>query len=107
MVRSVRGAFGKLSGTVQVEEKDLTRSKIQATIDAASIDTRVEKRDTHLKSPDFLDVARYPTIVFVSQKVEAGAPGHFQAIGDLTLHGATREARLEVEGPTPAADDPP
>ena len=106
MVSTVRGAFGKLSGTVQVEEKDLTRSKIQATIDAASIDTRVEKRDTHLKSPDFLDVARYPTIVFVSKKVEAGAPGHFKVIGDLTLHGVTREVSLDVEGPTPEIKDP-
>ena len=106
MVSTVRGAFGKLSGTVQVEEKDLTRSKIQATIDAASIDTRVEKRDTHLKSPDFLDVARYPTIVFVSTKVEAGAPGHFKVIGDLTLHGVTREVSLDVEGPTPEIKDP-
>jgi len=78
----------------------------QATIDAASIDTRVEKRDTHLKSPDFLDVARYPTIVFVSKKVEAGAPGHFKVIGDLTLHGVTREVSLDVEGPTPEIKDP-
>ena len=106
MVSTVRGAFGKLSGTVQVEEKDLTRSKIQATIDAASIDTRVEKRDTHLKSPDFLDVARYPTIVFVSKKVEAGDPGHFKVIRDLTLHGVTREVSLDVEGPTPEIKDP-
>ena len=70
MVSTVRGAFGKLTGTVQVDEKDLTRSKIQATIDAASIDTRIEKRDAHLKSPDFLDVAKYPTITFVSKKIE-------------------------------------
>ena len=106
MVSTVRGAFAKVTGTVQVDEKDLTRTKIQATIDAASIDTRVEKRDTHLKSPDFLDVARYPTIVFVSKNVEAGAPGHFKVIGDLTLHGVTREVSLDVEGPTPEIKDP-
>src|SRR5207247_5613881 len=68
MVSNVRGEFAKVSGSVEVDEKDLAHSKIQAAIDAASIDTRVEKRDTHLKSPDFLDVARYPTISFVSKK---------------------------------------
>src|SRR5256712_10150159 len=106
MVSTVRGAFGKLTGTVQVDEKDLTRSKIQATIDAASIDTRIEKRDTHLKSPDFLDVARYPTITFVSKRIEPGAPGHFKVTGDLTLHGVTREVSLDVQGPTPEIKDP-
>jgi polyisoprenoid-binding protein YceI len=105
MVSTVRGAFGKVSGTVAVDEKDLTRSKIQATIDAASIDTRVEKRDTHLKSPDFLDVAKYPTITFVSKKIEQASPGHFKVTGDLTLHGVTREVSLDVEGPTPEIKD--
>src|SRR5438046_9067489 len=75
MVSTVRGAFGKVSGTVQVDEKDLTRSKIQATIDAASIDTRIEKRDTHLKSPNFLDVARYPTMAFGATEYNAGHHG--------------------------------
>src|SRR5437870_11905564 len=106
MVSTVRGAFGKLPGTGQVDEKDLTRSKIQATIDAASIDTRIEKRDAHLKSPDFLDVAKYPTITFVSKKIEQGDPGHFKVIGDLTLHGVTREVSLDVEGPTPEINAP-
>ena len=106
MVSTVRGAFGKVTGTVQVDEKDLTRSKIQATIDAASIDTRIEKRDTHLKSPDFLDVAKYPTITFVSKKIEQVDPGHFKVTGDLTLHGVTREVSLDVEGPTPEIKDP-
>src|SRR6266566_2015726 len=92
--------------TVQVDEKDLTRSKIQATIDAASIDTRIEKRDAHLKSPDFLDVAKYPTITFVSKKIEQIDPGHFKVTGDLTLHGVTREVSLDVEGPTPEIKDP-
>ncbi len=100
MVSTVRGAFGKVTGTVQVDEKDLTRSKIQATIDAASIDTRIEKRDAHLKSPDFLDVAKYPTITFVSKKIEQVDPGHFKVTGDLTLHGVTREVSLDVEGTT-------
>ncbi len=106
MVSTVRGAFGKVAGTVAVDEQDLTRSKIQATIDAASIDTRIEKRDAHLKSPDFLDVAKYPTISFVSKKIERVAPDHFKVTGDLTLHGVTREATLDVEGPTPEMNDP-
>jgi len=106
MVSTVRGAFGKVAGTVAVDEQDLTRSKIQATIDAASIDTRIEKRDAHLKSPDFLDVAKYPTITFVSKKIERVAPDHFKVTGDLTLHGVTREAILDVEGPTPEMKDP-
>jgi len=106
MVSTVRGAFGKVTGTVQADEKDVTRSKIQATIDAASIDTRIEKRDMHLKSPEFLDVAKYPTITFVSKKIEQVGPGRFKVIGDLTLHGVTREVSLDVEGPTPEIKDP-
>src|SRR2546428_8612673 len=106
MVSTVRGAFAKVTGTVQVDEKDLTRSKIQATIDAASIDTRIEKRDTHLKSPDFLDVAKNPTIAFVSKKIEQVDPGHFKVTGDLTLHGVTREVTLAVAGPTQEIKDP-
>ena len=106
MVSTVRGAFGKVTGTVQVDEKDLTRSRIQATIDAASIDTRIEKRDTHLKSPDFLDVAKHPTIAFVSKKIEQVDPGHFKVTGDLTLHGVTREVTLAVAGPTQEIKDP-
>src|SRR3989475_7180807 len=106
MVSTVRGAFGKVTGTVQVDEKDLPRSKLQATIDAASIDTRVEKRDAHLKSPDFLDVAKYPTITFVSKEIEKAGDGRWKVTGDLTLHGVTRPVTLDVEGPTPPVKDP-
>jgi len=106
MVSNVRGEFAKVNGSIEVDEKDLTHSKIQAAIDAASIDTRVEKRDTHLKSPDFLDVARYPTISFVSKKIEQAGAGHFKVTGDLTLHGVTREVSLDVQGPTREIKDP-
>ncbi len=106
MVSTVRGAFGKVSGTVQADEQDPTRSKIEATIDAASIDTRIEKRDAHLKSADFLDVAKYPTITFVSKKIERAGQDHFKVTGDLTLHGVTREVTLDVEGPTAEIKDP-
>ena len=106
MVSNVRGEFGKVSGTVQADEADPTRSKIEAEIDAASIDTRIEKRDTHLRSADFLDVAKYPKITFVSTKIEAAGAGHFKVSGDLTLHGVTRPVVLDVEGPTPEIKDP-
>ena len=106
MVSTVRGAFSKVSGAAQADDSDVTRSKVQATIDAASIDTRNDKRDTHLKSADFLDVAKYPTITFVSKKIERASPGHFKVTGDLTLHGVTREVILDVEGPTPEIKDP-
>ena len=106
MVSNVRGEFGKVSGTVQADEADPTRSKIEAEIDAASIDTRIEKRDTHLRSADFLDVAKYPKITFVSTKIEPAGAGHFKVSGDLTLHGVTRPVVLDVEGPTPEIKDP-
>ena len=106
MVSNVRGEFGQVAGTVQADEKDPTHAKIEATIDATSIDTRVEKRDAHLKSPDFLDVAKCPTITFVSKKIEQGAAGHFKVTGDLTLHGVTREVSIDVEGPSPEIKDP-
>jgi len=106
MVSNVRGEFGKVSGTVRADEADPTRSKIEAEIDAASIDTRIEKRDTHLRSADFLDVAKYPKITFVSTKIEPAGAGHFKVSGDLTLHGVTRPVVLDVEGPTPEIKDP-
>ena len=106
MVSNVRGEFGKVSGTVQADEADPTRSKIEAEIDAASIDTRIEKRDTHLRSADFLDVAKYPKITFVSTKIEPAGAEHFKVSGDLTLHGVTRPVVLDVQGPTPEIKDP-
>src|SRR5437870_8250681 len=106
MVSNVRGEFGKVSGTVQADEADPTRSKIEVSIDAASIDTRTEKRDNHLRSADFLDVAKYPTITFVSTKIEPAGAGHFKVTGDLTLHGVTRPVVLDVQGPTAEIKDP-
>ena len=97
MISNVKGQFQKTSGTITVNGNDPTSAKIDATIDAASIDTRVEKRDAHLKSPDFLDVAKYPTITFTSTKVEADGPNKWKVTGDLTLHGVTKPVVLEVE----------
>jgi polyisoprenoid-binding protein YceI len=105
MVSTVRGEFGKVAGTATVDDGNLTKSSVEATIDAGSIDTRNEKRDQHLKSPDFLDVARHPTIAFKSKKVERVADARFKVTGDLTLHGVTKEVVLDVEGsPVPLKD---
>jgi len=106
MVSNVRGTFGKVSGTVNLDETDPTKSSVEATIDATSIDTREAKRDAHLKSPDFLDVEKYPTITFKSKRVAKVADGKYQATGDLTLHGVTKEVVLDVEGSPTAITDP-
>ncbi len=106
MISNVKGQFQKTSGTITVNGSDPATAKIDATIDASSIDTRVEKRDMHLKSPDFLDVAKYPTITFKSTKVEAEGPNKFKVTGDLTLHGVTKPVVLEVEQSGPPIHDP-
>jgi len=105
MVASVRGAFEKVSGTVVYDEKDIANSGARITIDAASINTRVAQRDEHLRSPDFLDAAKYPTITFQSKRVEKAGEGKLRMTGDLTIRGVTKEVVLDVEGPTPAIRD--
>jgi polyisoprenoid-binding protein YceI len=106
MVSNVKGNFGSFSGTAEVDEKDITRSKVSVTIDAASINTGVAKRDEHLRSADFFDTARYPTMTYVSKKVEKSGKDRLKVYGDLTLHGVTRQVVLDVEGPTAAYRDP-
>jgi polyisoprenoid-binding protein YceI len=105
-ISTVRGAFTKVSGTVQVDDADITKSTVDVTIDAASIDTRVEGRDKDLRSDHFFDVEKYPTLTFKSTKVEQVAPGKLKVTGDLTIHGVTKPAVLDVEGPTAAVKDP-
>jgi polyisoprenoid-binding protein YceI len=105
-ISNVRGAFTKTSGTVQYDPKDVSKSSVDVTIDAASIDTRVEARDKDLRSPNFLDVATYPTLTFKSKRVQGADAGHLKIIGDLTIHGVTKEVALEVDGPTPPVKDP-
>ena len=106
MVSTVRGRFTKVQGTATVDEQDPTKSSVTATVDTASIDTSNEKRDSHLKSPDFFDVAKYPTMTFVSKKVAAAGDGRWKVTGDLTLHGVTKEVVLDVEGSAKPMHDP-
>jgi polyisoprenoid-binding protein YceI len=106
MISNVKGTFEKTTGTVTVDGNDPTTAKIDATIDASSINTRVERRDADLKSPDFLDVAKYPTITFKSTKVEAAGTGKWKVTGDLTLHGVTKPVVLDVEGTGTPIKDP-
>jgi polyisoprenoid-binding protein YceI len=105
-ITNVRGEFTKVSGKILSEGKDPGRIRIEAMIDASSIDTRAPKRDKHLKSADFFDVEHYPTIVFKSKKAEPAAPGKWKLIGDLTIRGVTKEVILDVEGPSEEVKDP-
>lgn len=105
MVSTVRGTLGKVTGNVTLDESDITKSSVSATIDATGIDTREAKRDEHLRSPDFLDTKQFPTITFTSTKVEKLDERRFQVTGDLTLRGVTKPVVLTVEGsPTPMQD---
>ncbi|MGB7971652.1 MAG: YceI family protein [Candidatus Deferrimicrobiaceae bacterium] len=105
MVTNVRGDFEKVSGNVTYDEDDISRSSANITIDANSINTRVAKRDKHLKSPDFLDAEKHPLLVFRSKRVETAGEGRLKVTGDLTIRGVTREVVLDVEGPTPPVKD--
>ena len=106
MISNVKGQFTKTSGTITVNGSDPTSAQIDATIDTTSIDTRVERRDADLKSPNFLDVEKFPTITFKSTKVEAAGPNKWKVTGDLTLHGVTRPVVLEVESSGAPIHDP-
>ena len=104
-ISNVSGAFTKVSGSVTLNDKDITQSQVNATIDATSIDTRQPDRDKDLRSPNFLDVEKYPTLEFKSKRI-VNSGGKLQLVGDLTLHGTTREVTLDVDGPTPELADP-
>jgi polyisoprenoid-binding protein YceI len=105
-ISSVRGQFDKVAGTITANGNDPASVAIEATIDTASIDTRSSDRDADLKSANFLDVAKYPTMTFKSKKIEAAGPGKWNIVGDLTLHGVTKEVTLAVEGPADPIKDP-
>ncbi len=106
VISNVRGELTKFTGALKLDEKDLTKSSVEATIETASIDTRVAKRDEDLRSPNFFDVEKYPTITFKSTKVEHAGKGKLKVTGDLTMHGVTKPVVLAVEGPTAEIKDP-
>lgn len=97
MIATVKGQFNVLSGQLHIDETNPTNSWVEAEVDAASIDTRDEKRDGHLRSPDFLDVANYPAITFKSTKVEHVGDSDYKITGDLTMHGVTKPVTFDAE----------
>jgi polyisoprenoid-binding protein YceI len=105
MITNVKGRFGTLSGTVDYDPEKPEASQIDVTIDATSVDTRDEKRDAHLRSPDFFDTEKFPTLTFKSTSVKKTDDG-FAATGDLTIHGVTKPVTLEVETPSAQSKDP-
>ncbi|HET9305228.1 MAG TPA: YceI family protein [Candidatus Sulfotelmatobacter sp.] len=105
-VSTVRGAFTKVSGTAKYDPADPSKTSLDATIDANSVDTRVEMRDKDLRSPHFLEVEKYPTITFHSKQAKAAGEGKVQVTGDLTIHGVTKQVVLDVDGPSAAIKDP-
>ena len=98
MISTVKGHFSDITGSVVVEDGDLTTAQIDVTIGVASIDTRVGQRDQHLRSPDFFDAESFPTITFKSTAVERDKEEHYRVAGDLTIRGVTRPVTLDVHG---------
>ena len=99
-ISTVRGAFTKVKGSAAFDPADPSKSSIEATIDATSVDTRVEMRDKDLRSPNFFDVEKFPTITFKSKSVTANGDGKLKITGDLTIKGVTKEVVLDVDGPS-------
>lgn len=104
-VSNVTGTFDKISGSAEMEDKDLTKSSVDAVIDVSSVDTRIEARDKDLRSDHFFDVAKYPTMEFKSKKIEKQGDG-YKMTGDLTMHGVTKEVTLNVDEPSSVITDP-
>jgi polyisoprenoid-binding protein YceI len=106
MISNVKGHFTGLTGVLTLDETDVTKSRIEGTIDVATVTTREPQRDTHLRSADFFDVEKFPTMSFKSTLITREGPGELAVTGDLTIHGVTREVEFTVEGPTPPGKDP-
>ena len=105
MISNVKGEFTKVKGTASFDPSNPETLSAEAEIDVSTINTREHDRDNHLKSPDFFHVEEYPTITFKSKRAEKSADG-LKLTGNLTIHGVTREVKLDVEGPTPPTKDP-
>jgi polyisoprenoid-binding protein YceI len=106
MIANVKGQFSKVSGALFLDEADLANSRVEANIEAASIHTRDDQRDAHLKSVYFFDVEKFPTLHFKSSGISIVRDGELSVEGDLTVHGITRKVRIAVGGPTPPTKDP-
>ena len=106
MISNVKGHFTKVTGTLTLDESDVTKSRVEALIEAASIESRDPQRDAHLKSADFFDVEKFPTLSFQSTRVSRIRDGELSVEGGLTIRGVTRKLLFSVEGPTPATKDP-
>jgi polyisoprenoid-binding protein YceI len=102
----VKGIFRTFQGKVTLDEKDIAKSAVTVSIEAASIETGVAKRDEHLRTNDFFDVAKHPTLTFVSKKVAPAGKGKLKVTGDLTIYGVTKEVVLDVTGPSKELKDP-
>lgn len=105
MISNVKGEFGKVTGTAQYDAADPSKGSVDVTIDATSLTTRNDNRDKHLRSADFFDVEKYPTLTFKSTKVESAGSGKLKLTGDLTIHGTTKQVTFNVDGPTPPIKD--
>jgi polyisoprenoid-binding protein YceI len=106
MISNVKGHFTGLKGTLTLDGTDVTKSRVEGTIDVATVTTREPQRDTHLRSADFFDVEKFPTMSFKSTLITRESEEELAVTGDLTIHGVTREVEFTVEGPTPPGKDP-
>jgi len=106
MISNVKGYFTNIKGALTLDDSEITNSQVEATIDAASINTREPQRDTHLKSADFFDVEKFPTLSFRSTHISRNGEAELVVSGDLTIHGVTRKVDFDVEGPTVPTKDP-
>ena len=106
MISNVKGQFTTVKGILSLDESDLTNTQVEASIEAASINTRDAQRDAHLKSADFLDVEKFPTLSLKSTRISLVRDGELAVEGDLTIRGVTRKVLFSVEGPTPPTKDP-
>jgi polyisoprenoid-binding protein YceI len=104
-ISNVHGRFGNISGTLTLDENEIAKSSVNADIDITTVDTGVAQRDTHLKSPDFFDVAKYPQMTFTSKSLSS-VNGQLQLTGDLTIHGVTKPVILALDGPSKEQLDP-
>jgi len=106
MISNVKGQFSGIKGSLTHDESDPANSRVEASIDTASINTRDPQRDAHLKSADFFDVEKFPELTFKSTRVARNSDGELEVAGDLTIRGVTRSVVFAVEGPSEPAKDP-